>query len=53
MKILSAALSLGLGFSALAQESATRDALFAKSVQEMFPKLVEFGVTFMCIPAVE
>ena len=41
MKILSAALSLGLGFSALAQESATRDALFAKSVQEMFPKLVE------------
>lgn len=34
MKALSAALSLGCGFSALAQESATRDALLAKSVQQ-------------------
>jgi hypothetical protein len=41
MKALSVALSLGFGFSTLAQESATRDASFAKSVQEMFPKLVD------------
>jgi amidohydrolase len=39
MKILSFALSLAL--TAAAQDAVIRDELFAKSVQEMFPKLVE------------
>jgi len=51
MKALSAALSLGCGFSALAQESATRDALLAKPVQEMFPKLVDIRRDITHLPS--